>query len=130
MAIETTGIAHIGLRVTDTERAVAFYKDVLGFEVVREMPGRTAMNAYGTMVAVIGADDETPEGDSFNPFRVGLDHIALGVGNDALEGLATMLDEAGARNNGVQTDEMTGVMFISVYDPDGIAWEFFGSRPE
>lgn len=130
MAIETTGVGHLALRVTDTERATAFYRDVLGFAVMREMPDRTLMNAYGMMVAVIAAGEETPDGDTFDPFRVGLDHIALNVGNDALEGLATMLDEAGARHNGVETDAMSGVMYISVYDPDGIAWELFGSRPE
>ena len=129
MAIETTGIGHLALRVTDVARAVEFYTDVLGFEKLREVPGLALMNAYGTIVAVRGAEAETPDGDAFDPFRVGLDHIALSVGNDTLDGLAAMLDQAGARNNGVQTDEMTGATYISVYDPDGIAWELYGSRP-
>ena len=71
-------------------------------------------------------DAEAPEGDFFNPFRVGLDHFALGVENDALEGLVAMLDEVGARNNGIQVFEGSGALYISAYDPDGIAWEFFG----
>lgn len=30
-----TGIEHVGLSVTDMERSLAFYRDILGFEVLR-----------------------------------------------------------------------------------------------
>ena len=116
------------LRVTDVARSTEFYANALGFDVQRERPGFALMNAYGTPIVLV--DAETPEGDSFNPFRVGLDHFALGVENDALEGLVAMLDEAGARNNGIQVFKGSGALYISVYDPDGIAWEFFGKPPD
>jgi hypothetical protein len=42
-------------------------------------------------------------------FRVGLDHLALGVPNaDSLYELKQQLDAAGVRNNGVKDDALTG----------------------
>ena len=130
MEIETTGIAHIALRVTDSERTAAFYEEVLGFTKMREMPGLVLFNAYGMVFAVRGGAEETPPGDAFDPFRVGLDHLALGIpgGPPALDALHQQLEAAGVPNNGVQTDEMSGAAYISFYDPDGIAWEFYPAR--
>ena len=34
--MDTRGVAHIALGVLDMERSLAFYRDVLGFEVVRD----------------------------------------------------------------------------------------------
>ena len=46
-------------------------------------PGR-ACAFGGTAVAIRGPEADTPQGDRFDPFRVGLDHIALGC-EDAAE---------------------------------------------
>ena len=63
---------------------------------------------------------------SFDPFRVGLDHIALAIEDSSiLEGLKQELDAAGVRNNGVEVDPETHDKYISFYDPDGIAWELY-----
>ena len=37
--IETTGLHHVRLTVTDLERSKRFYTDVLGFELAAESPG-------------------------------------------------------------------------------------------
>jgi len=37
--IETTGLHHVRLTVTDLERSKAFYADVLGFQIAAESPG-------------------------------------------------------------------------------------------
>lgn len=127
MTIETSGLSHIGLRVTDQARAVAFYRDVLGFQVLRELPTVALLNAHGSIIAVRGGP-ETPPGDHFDPFRVGLDHLALGVADPAaLKGMKQSLDAAGVPNNGVQQDDFTGAPYIAFYDPDGIAWELYAS---
>lgn len=128
MAIESGGISHMALRVTDLERAKQFYTETVGFEVMREMDGLVLMNAHGMIFALRGADEQTPDGDTFNPFRVGLDHIALTVDDaSTLDTLKEQLDAAGARNNGVEDDAMSGAKYISFYDPDGIAWELYAS---
>jgi glyoxylase I family protein len=127
MTIETTGLSHIGLRVTDQARAVAFYRHVLGFQVLRELPTVALLNAHGSIIAVRGGS-ETPPGDRFDPFRVGLDHLALGIADPAaLQGMKQSLDAAGVPNNGVQQDDFTGSPYIAFYDPDGIAWELYVS---
>jgi catechol 2,3-dioxygenase-like lactoylglutathione lyase family enzyme len=64
--------------------------------------------------------------DHFNPFRVGLDHLALAVEDPSmLEDLKQDLDAAGVPNNGVEEDPETYDKYISFHDPDGIAWELY-----
>jgi catechol 2,3-dioxygenase-like lactoylglutathione lyase family enzyme len=127
MTFETAGLGHLGLRVTDLGRSVAFYEGVLGFQKLRELNDHALFNAHGFILALNAASTEMPRNDRFSPFRVGLDHLALAVADPAtLEGMKAALDAAGVANNGVQQDEVTGgTPYISFYDPDGIAWEFY-----
>jgi glyoxylase I family protein len=87
---------------------------------------------YGTLFALYGDDSHSPSKDHFDPFRVGLDHIALAIEDPSiLENLKQELDAAGVRNNGVEVDPETQDSYISFYDPDGIAWELYSvtARP-
>jgi len=98
----------------------------MGFHSVRERDGALLLNAHGTLFGVLGAAPETSTEDRFDPFRVGLDHLALAVDNaESLYELKQQLDAAGVRNNGVQDDTLTGARYIAFYDPDGIAWELY-----
>jgi catechol 2,3-dioxygenase-like lactoylglutathione lyase family enzyme len=84
------------------------------------------------LIALIGADSHSPRDDHFDPFRVGLDHLALAVEDTSnLEDMQRELDAAGVRNNGVEEDPGTHRKYISFYDPDGIAWELYAvaTRP-
>ena len=47
MTFETAGLGHLGLRVTDLGRSVAFYEGVLGFQKLRELSDRALFNAHG-----------------------------------------------------------------------------------
>ena len=126
MAIQTGGLHHLAIRVTDFDRAKRFYTQTLGFTPVVEFPGVAIVNAHGTLMGIRGGAAETPEGDRFDPHRVGLDHLALAVPDSAaLEGLKSQLDQAGVRNNGVEDDAALGAKYVSFYDPDGIAWELY-----
>ncbi len=126
MKLNAYGLSHLGLRVTDLARAKRFYVDTLGCQLVREIDGAVLVNAYGTLIGLQGADSYSPSNDHFDPFRVGLDHLALAV-EDAgiLEDLKRDLDVAGVRNNGIEEDLETHDKYISFYDPDGIAWELY-----
>ncbi len=126
MKLNANGLSHLGLRVTDLARAKHFYVDTLGGQLVREIDGAVLVNVYGILIGLYGADAHSPKHDRFNPFRVGLDHLALAV-EDArlLEELQRDLDAAGVRNNGVEEDPETQDRYISFYDPDGIAWELY-----
>jgi catechol 2,3-dioxygenase-like lactoylglutathione lyase family enzyme len=128
MSLLTGGLHHLTIRTTDLGRAKRFYTDTLGFQLVREWDGAVLLNAHGTLFGVLGAAPETSPEDRFDPFRVGLDHLALAVGNaESLYELQHQLDAAGVRNNGVQDDTLTGARYVAFYDPDGIAWELYAT---
>jgi glyoxylase I family protein len=126
MKLNANGLSHLGLRVTNLPRAKRFYVDTLGCQLVRETDGGILVNVYGTLIAVYGTDSYSSSRDRFDPFRVGLDHLALAVEDmGILEDLKRDLDAAGVRNNGVEEDPETHDKYISFYDPDGIAWELY-----
>jgi catechol 2,3-dioxygenase-like lactoylglutathione lyase family enzyme len=94
--------------------------------LVRETDGGVLVNVAGMLVALYETDSYSSNYDRFNPFRVGLDHLALTVENPGiLEDLKRDLDAAEVRNNGVEEDPETHDKYISFYDPDGIAWELY-----
>ena len=133
MKLNANGLSHLGLRVTNLARAKHFYVDTLGCELVREIDGAVLVNMYGTLIALYGADSSTSKNDRFDPFRVGLDHLALAVEDTSiLEELKRDLDAAKVRNNGVEEDPETHDKYISFFDPDGIAWELYtvSTRPD
>jgi catechol 2,3-dioxygenase-like lactoylglutathione lyase family enzyme len=126
MAVQTAGLSHIALRVRDLKRAKEFYTQALGFPVVLETEDLVLVNAGGALLGLRGGAAQTAPDDRFDPYRVGLDHVALAVDStDALRGLKSQLDGADIRNNGVEPDPLTGGTYISFYDPDGIAWELY-----
>ena len=126
MSLLTGGLHHLTIRTTDLARAKRFYIETLGFQSVRERDGAVLLNAHGTLFGVLGAAPETSTDNRFDPFRVGLDHLALGVDNaESLHELKQQLDAADVRNNGVQDDTLTGARYIAFYGPHGIAWELY-----
>ncbi|MBV9232150.1 MAG: VOC family protein [Chloroflexi bacterium] len=126
MKLNANGLSHLGLRVTNLARTKRFYVDTLGCELVRETDGGILVNLAGMLVALYETDEDFANYDRFNPFRVGLDHLALTVENPAiLEDLQRDLDAAGVLNHGVEEDPETHDKYISFYDPDGIAWELY-----
>lgn len=126
MRIDTTGVHHLALRVTNLERSRRFYADVLGFPVVLEGPGIFLCLAGETAIAVRGPEAATQPTDSFSPFRVGLDHVALGCRDEAeLLRVADALGRAGVDNTGVRLDPTLNRQYVAFKDPDRIAWEFY-----
>jgi glyoxylase I family protein len=131
MRFGTYPLGHLGLRVSDLARAKRFYIDTLGFGLLRETQGAVFMDAHGVPIALLGPGEQTAAGDRFNPFRVGLDHLALAIADaQELEGLRQQLDAAGVPNHGIERDPATGANYISFYDPDGIAWELYALPPK
>ncbi|MHB8595679.1 MAG: VOC family protein [Ktedonobacteraceae bacterium] len=133
MKLNANGLSHLGLRVTDLARAKRFYVDTLGCQLVREIDDAVLVNVYGILIGLYGTDSYSSRQDHFDPFRVGLDHLALMVADPStLETLKQDLDAAGVHNHGVEEDPETHDRYISFPDPDGIAWELYAiaTRPD
>jgi hypothetical protein len=73
---------------------------------------------------VMGLRPMAPAGDHFNPDRVGLDHLSLGVSSrEDLEQAATLFDEHGVTHGVIKRLESFGIDVLSFEDPDGIQLE-------
>ena len=126
MSLLIGGLHHVSIRTTDLRRAKRFYTETIGFEQVLETEASVLLDPHGILLGLWGPAQETSPADRFDPFRVGLDHLALAVANaESLNELKQQLDAAGVRNNGVEDDTLTGARYIAFYDPDGIAWELY-----
>jgi catechol-2,3-dioxygenase len=115
---------HAVLYVRDADRTYAFYRDVLGFRVVGEMPGAKFLQApdstndHDLALFTIGAD----AGDSTaGHATVGLYHIAWEVQTlGDLQEIAVRLADAGALVGA--TDHST-TKALYAKDPDGLEFE-------
>ena len=126
LSIKTPGVHHIALRSSDFARAKRFYLDTLGFPLIADLPNLFLFLAGSTAIGIRGPEAETPAGDQFDPFRVGLDHIAMGCESEAeLERVATALQQAGIENTGVKFDPALNKKYVAFKDPDRIAWEYY-----
>lgn len=126
IGIRTTGVHHLAIRCTDFGRAKRFYGELLGFPIILETEGLFLFMAGSTAFGVRAPVQQTPDGDRFDPFRVGLDHVALGCESESeLERVAAALTEAGVENTGVKLDEALGKRYVAFKDPDRIAWELY-----
>ncbi|MGQ0561381.1 MAG: VOC family protein [Gemmatimonadota bacterium] len=126
IAIKTPGIHHISLRTTDLARAKQFYVELLGFPVVVET-GEVCLVLAGTsLIGLRGPVAETPKGDAFDPFRVGLDHFALTCPDmQELERIAAALENAGIWNTGIKKLDAFNAHYVGFKDPDGIKLEMW-----
>lgn len=135
--IDTTGIHHLRLTVTDLEASRAFYSEVLGFEVVAESPGhpddpdvrKDPAQLYGGVVfmtngMLFGLRPVAEGGDRFVSERVGLDHLSFTVGSrDDLVAARDRLEERGVEHGEVTDLPAFGIAILSFSDPDGVHLE-------
>lgn len=129
--IRITELNHAVLYVRDVATAVAFYRDVLGFEVVTADPGGRAafLRAGGSdnhhdlgLIAVGPGAPRPPRG------ATGLYHLAWRVGSiHELARARTVLAERGAL--GGQSDHGVSKSLYA-HDPDGNEFEIMYLLPE
>src|ERR671923_2472905 len=79
MAIDPrVDIGHVHLKVSDIGRALAFYRDVLGFEVMQQMGDQAAFISAGGYHHHIGLNTWESRGGSPPPAgTTGLYHVAI-----------------------------------------------------
>ena len=121
------GFGHIDLTVTDVDRSVRWWEEVMGFRLIhtRDRPDFklcTVIHTSGFFVGLMQHTNGLP--DRFDERAVGLDHLALRVPDRAsLEAWAQRLDDLGVENSGVQ-DESAGPLIV-FRDPDNIQLELW-----
>jgi glyoxylase I family protein len=126
IAPQTAGIHHLTLRSANLARAHTFYGTTLGFPIVLETWDSFVALAGNVVLIVRGPQSRTPAGDRFDPFRVGLDHVALSCRREVeLERVAEALEAAEVPSTGIRFDPVLQRRYVAFEDPDGIAWEFY-----
>jgi glyoxylase I family protein len=123
---------HVALTVRDKQRSATWYRQVLGFEFVKEFtvepdePGipRILLLHPGSQFLVALCEHRNRSGDAFDPFRTGLDHLALEVtSRDELEAWITPLEQLGVAASPIK--ELGHASYICIKDPDGIPIELW-----
>jgi len=99
MPSKTTLIRHLveaALYVDDLDRAEAFYRDVLGLELIGKEPGRHVFFRAGDGVLLVFNPEATRHSAGFPAHgATGPGHAALGVPADSLEFWRRRLQECG-----------------------------------
>lgn len=123
-------IRHVHLKVADLDRALAFYRDVLGFELTRRYGDQAALLSAGGYHHHIGLNTwENADGPPPQPGSAGLYHLAIAYPTrvelaDALRRLAhARIPLEGASDHGVSEA-------IYLRDPDGNGVELYWDRPQ
>ena len=146
--MDATGISHIAVCVRDMDKSLAFYRDILGMEVVFDQVQDTttgglphvykqARQTRRTVHLKFGQDNtnprlvvtshpnEDPDGNPIKLDQVGLSHYSFSVPDTkALMAELTAKGVQLAAPPEVWTDDQGMVSNFYVYDPDGILVQF------
>ena len=125
-----TRIGHIHLKVSDLERALSFYRDLLGFEVTTMYGSQAAFLSAGGYHHHIGLNTWQSKNAPPAPKRsAGLFHTAIlyPTRKDLAAAVQRLIDEgypiSGASDHGVSEA-------VYLDDPDGNGVELYCDRPK
>ena len=122
------GIGHIHLKVSDLERALAFYRDTLGFELTQRYGSQAAFLSAGDYHHHIGLNTwESSGGSPPPPGTTGLYHLAILYPTRAeLADALRRLVEAGIPLEGASDHGVSEALYLR--DPDGNGVELYWDR--
>jgi catechol 2,3-dioxygenase len=124
------GIGHVHLKVADLERALAFYRDVLGFVLTQRYGQQAAFLSAGGYHHHIGLNTWESSGGSPPPVSAtGLYHLAiLYPTRTELADALRRLMEAGISLEGASDHGVSEALYLR--DPDGNGVELYWDRPK
>jgi len=124
------GIGHIHLKVADLDRAMAFYRDVIGFEITQRYGREAVFLSAGGYHHHIGLNTwESAGGKPPPPGATGLYHVAIlyPTRQDLAAALRRVL-EAGITLDGASDHGVSEAIYLR--DPDHNGVELYWDRPK
>ena len=122
-------IGHVHLKVADLSRALGFYRDVLGFQLMQRMGSQAAFLSAGGYHHHLGLNTwESRGGTPPPPGSTGLYHVAIRYPDR--RGLADAyrrLERAGVRLDGAADHGVSEALYLR--DPDDNGVELYWDRP-
>jgi catechol 2,3-dioxygenase len=122
-------IGHVHLKVSDLDRAISFYRDVLGFELQQLYGGQAAFLSAGGYHHHIGLNTWESAGAEPPPRRsTGLYHVAIRYPDrrSLADAVRRVLD-AGISLEGASDHGVSEAIYLRDYDDNGI--ELYRDRP-
>ena len=122
-------IGHVHLKVADLDRALTFYRDVLGFEITTRTQGAVFLSAGGYHHHLALNTWESRGGSPPPPGSTGLYHVAILYPTRALLADALQrLIEAGIPLDGASDHGVSEALYLR--DPDNNGVELYWDRPK
>jgi len=124
-----TVVGHVHLKVADLERAVRFYRDVLGFQVTQRLGSEAAFLSAGGYHHHVGLNTwESRGGMPPPPGATGLYHVAFRYPTRAALAVAfRRLLECAVPLQGAADHGVSEALYLR--DPDGNGIELYYDRP-
>ena len=122
-------IGHVHLKVADLDRSLAFYRDVLGFEVQQRYGDQAAFISAGGYHHHIGLNTwESKGGSPPPPGTTGLYHVAIRYPSRAAlaDALKRLVDAGVPDHRRLRPRRQRGDL---PHDPDGNGIELYRDRP-
>ena len=122
-------IGHVHLKVSDLDRAIGFYRDVLGFELQHRYGDQAAFLSAGGYHHHIGLNTwESKGGAPAAPGTTGLYHVAIRYPDrkTLAQAVKTVLD-AGIALSGASDHGVSEAIYL--HDPDQNGIELYRDRP-
>ncbi len=122
-------IGHVHLKVADLDRALGFYRDVLGFQLTQRMGSQAAFLSAGGYHHHLGLNTwESRGGTPLPPGSTGLYHVAIRYPNRrSLADAYRRLERAGVPLDGAADHGVSEALYLR--DPDDNGVELYWDRP-
>jgi catechol 2,3-dioxygenase len=132
--IEPLGVGEVVVRVADLQRSIFFYRDVLGFQLIRVLHNAIAfmrvadgVEGHTQIIGLFKSDwpsnREDKTWDGCSPRLSTLHHFAVEISLRTYESVLSYLTQQGLNPN-TQTHSWIGWRSIYVSDPDDNTVEF------
>lgn len=123
--IATAAVDRFELSVSDLNRARDFYINVLGFQLLAELPARLVLSngcVTLTLITIVEPEQAIPRGGDQK--RIGLDRVSFRVDRYAeLERAVRLLDGRGIAHGEIQSLAPQHLYVLALRDPDDIRLE-------